>query len=286
MSNSKFTGSVGYIGLGDMGGGIAARLVAAGVDLIVFDLKSDAIARLVAKGARAAISLGEVVRDAEVIFICVDPETAVSKVIDDIFELARPGQTLIVQSSICPEVVIEASKKARLKGVRLFDAPVSGTYADRQNGTLAVPTGAERKNIGNIAALLDIIGRPIYLKTVGGGELAKLANNAVSSVTRSGVMEAIELALSYGVTEADLLEVLRAGSGNSFVVQNWSFFDELARVGHIVRKQPMQAAEIRKTIKQKDLHLPIIEAHFEPLRMLDIQRYKKLTGRDPDFDEA
>lgn len=286
MSNSKFTGSVGYVGLGDMGGGIASRLVSAGIDLIVFDLDCDAVTRLVAEGARAAVSLGKLVQETEVIFICVDPEPAVSKVIEEIFEFMRPGQTVIVQSSVSPQIVINASEKAKVKGVRLFDAPVSGTYADRRNGTLAVPTGAEREDIGNLAVLLELIGQPIYLKAVGGGEIAKLANNTVSSITRSGLMEAIELAQAYGVAEADLLEVLSVGSGSSFVVENWSFFDELARQGHIVRKQPMQAAEIRKTIRQKDLHLPIIEAHFEPLRALDIQRYKKLTGRDPDFDEV
>ncbi|MEC3909611.1 NAD(P)-dependent oxidoreductase [Sphingobium sp. CR2-8] len=282
MSNGKFTGSVGYVGLGDMGGAIAQRLVYAAIDLIVFDLDDDAIARLVAKGARAAASLFDLVQNAGVVFICVDPEPAVETVIEEILEFVRPDQTLIIQSSVSPQVVIDASEKAKLKGVRLFDAPVSGTYRDRQNGTLAVPTGAAREDIGHIATLLELIGRPIYLKTVGGGEIAKLANNAVSSITRSGLMEAIELAEAYGVAEADLLEVLSVGSGSSFVVKNWSFFDDLARQGHIVRKQPMQAAEIRKTIKQKDLHLPIIEAHFEPLRILDIQRYKKLTGRYPD----
>lgn len=282
MANPAFQGTVGYIGLGDMGGGIARRLVTTGHDVVVFDLKAEAVAALVERGARSTESLRELVTLCSVVVICVDPEPSVPKVVEALLEYLRPGQVVIVQSTVRPDVIIACAADAAAKGVSLFDAPVSGSYDDRINGTLSVPTGARRDEIGDVAALLETIGRPVYLGILGGGVVAKLANNAVSSVTRASIMEAIRLGEAYGIAEADLLEVFKLSSANSFVAANWAFFDQLARAGHIIAKQPNQAAEMVAMMRHLELSLPVIESHFEPLRVLDRERFSRLTGRDPD----
>src|SRR3712207_2955080 len=110
MSGTKYKGVVGYVGLGDMGGGIATHLAEVGVGLVVFDLKPEAVAAIVEKGARGAGSLEELASAVDVIIVCVDPEKANLKVINELSEFLRTGQTVIIQSSVPPAWIHEMAE--------------------------------------------------------------------------------------------------------------------------------------------------------------------------------
>lgn len=174
MNQSKYEGTVGYVGLGDMGGGIATHLAEVGVKLVVFDLNQKAIDALVAKGARAAKSLQDVASSSDVIIICVDPESQVPKVLDGLLPHMHAGQTVIIQSSVPPQWLSDMAERVADVGARLFDAPVSGSHQDRLNGTLSVLAGTSAESVGDVGDLLNSIGQPLYLDSLGAGEVAKL----------------------------------------------------------------------------------------------------------------
>lgn len=281
MAKTNYRGTVAYIGLGDMGGGIAGHLAEVGVDLVVFDLNPAAIAKLVEKGARAASSLGEAVEAADAIIVCVDPERQVPKVIDQLVPHLRSGQAVIIQSSVPPHWVAEMAERVASTGAQLFDAPVSGSHEDRRNGTLSVLTGASREQVGPLGDLLESIGRPLYLDALGGGEAAKLANNAIMTVTRLAVVESMELGRAYGLSEEKLIEAIKISSGACFTIDNWGYFDDQVRNGLTLRASLKQTVEILDMAEQKGVRMRMTEAARDHSTPIDEQRYRLVAGQDP-----
>lgn len=281
MNQTKYQGTVGYIGLGNMGSGIAIHLAEVGVKLVVFDLNPAAIAEVTAKGAHGAASLEEVAKLTDVIIICVDPEPQVPKVVDALAEFLRPGQTVIIQSSVPPQWVPQMAEVVAAKGAKLFDAPVSGSFEDRRNGTLSVLTGASQEEVGPVSDLLNSIGRPLYLDALGGGEAVKLANNAIMTVTRLAVSESMAFAGAFGLSEEKLIEAVKISSGASFAIDNWGYFDEQVRTGFTLRMSLKQTLEILEIAAEKNIPMLMTEAARACTKPIDEARYKLITGKDP-----
>ncbi|WP_219894959.1 NAD(P)-dependent oxidoreductase [Aquisediminimonas profunda] len=277
---SKYKGVVGYIGLGDMGSGIAAHLAEVGVKLVVFDLNTAAIDNMVAKGARGAGSLEEVAASADVIVICVDPEAQVRNVLDGLVPHMRAGQAVIIQSSIPPQWLGEMAKQVATVGATLFDAPVSGSYEDRKNGTLSVLTGASENDVGQVKDLLESIGRPLYFDVLGGGEVAKLANNAIMMVTRLAVAETMAYARAWGLPEESLVKAVKISSGSCFVIDNLGYFDQHVRSGFGTKMAIKQSAEILDTAKARNVRLRMLEAALGFTGEIDGERQSYLLAKN------
>lgn len=284
MSKSKYRGAVGYIGLGDMGAGICTHLRDVDVNLTVFDLNQAAIDLLVAKGARGAKSLQEVVDATETIIVCVDPEPQVKKVVDALIPYLRAGQTIIIQSSVPPQWIGQMAESVSSKGAKLFDAPVSGSHADRLNGTLSVLTGATREQVGPLSDLLESIGRPLYLDALGGGETAKLANNALMNVSRLAVAESMAFARALGLSEEKLIEAIKISSGACFVVDNWGYFEQQLGTGFVLRMSMKQTVEILEIAEEIGVRMLMTEAARENTKPIDEARYRLITGKDPALE--
>lgn len=281
MSETKYKGVVGYIGLGNMGAGIATHLAEVGVRLVVFDLKPEAIAAVVAKGATSAGSLEELAAAVDVIIVCVDPEKQVVRVVNALSEFLRQGQTVIIQSSVPPAWVGEMAESVAPKGVKLYDAPVSGSHEDRRNGTLAVLTGATVETVGDERDLLESIGRPLYLDALGGGEVAKLANNAVMTVTRLATTESMAFGRAFGVSEENLAKAIRISSGGSWVLDNWGYFNEQLSTGFTLLMSSKQSEEILETAEGVGVDMLMTEAARDYTKRIDEARYSYLTGQVP-----
>lgn len=247
--------------------------------LVVFDLKPAAVAAVVAKGAKSAASLAELAAASDVIIVCVDPHGQVMRVVDELAEFLRPGQTVIIQSSVSPASVIEMAEVVAKKGVKLYDAPVSGSHEDRRNGTLSVLTGATAEGVGAETALLESIGRPLYLNALGGGEVAKLANNAIMTVTRLATIESLEFGRAFGVSEEDLAKAVMISSGGSWVLDNWEYFDEQLRSGFTLRMSSKQSKEILETAESRDVRMRMTEAALEHSKIIHEARYARLTTK-------
>lgn len=281
MATTNYQGTVGYIGLGNMGSGIAIHLAEVGVNLVVYDLNQAAIDTVAAKGARGATSLEDVVKSSNVIIVCVDPEPNVPKVVDALAEFLRPGQTVVVQSSVPPGWVKDMAQVVAAKGAKLFDAPVSGSFADRQNGTLSVLTGASREEVGPVSDLLESIGRPLYLDALGGGEAVKLANNAIMTVSRLAVAESMALSRSFGLSEEKMIEAVKISSGACFAIDNWGYFEEQARTGFVLKMSQKQTLEILEIAEEQGVRMRLTEAVRDNGIAIDEDRYRYITGKDP-----
>lgn len=286
MSETQYKGTVGYVGLGNMGGGIATHLAEVGVDLVVFDLKAEAIAAVEAAGARGASSLEELVAAVDVVIVCVDPEKQVVKVVDLLAEFLLSGQTVIIQASVPPAWVGQMADSVAAKGVKLYDAPVSGSHEDRRNGTLAVLTGASRETVGAEHELLSSIGIPLYLEALGGGEVAKLANNAVMTATRLATTESFAFGRAFGVSEENLAKAIAISSGNSWALENWGYFDEQLASGFTLYMSLKQSEEILATAEEKNLPMLMTQAAVDYTKRIDEARYTHLTGQEPPAPAA
>jgi 3-hydroxyisobutyrate dehydrogenase-like beta-hydroxyacid dehydrogenase len=280
MGKSAYGGTVGYIGLGDMGGGITTHLAEVGVALRVFDLDPAAVARVVEKGAVGATSLEDLAAGCDVIVICVDPAGAVTSVINGLSPFLRAGQTVIIQSSIPPALIVEMAETLAAKQVTLYDAPVSGSHDDRRNGTLAVLTGATAETVGAERDLLTSIGRPLYMGALAGGEVAKLVNNSVMQATRLAMIEAMELGRAFGLSEDDLRRAMAISSGASFVAENWSYFDVQVRTGMTAKLAVKQSEEILALGASKGVRLRITETAATHGREIDEARFEYLRQQD------
>lgn len=272
MSASKFKGTVGFIGLGDMGGGIAMHLAEVGVKLVVFDLNSAAMAAVEAKGARAATSLEDLTMEADAIIICVDPESQVLKVVDGLVPYLRTGQTVVIQSSVPPQWLDQMSERVAASGAKLFDAPVSGSYEDRKNGTLSVLVGARAEDVGELNDLFESIGRPMYFDALGAGEVAKLANNAIMMITRLAVSETMAYARAWGLSEENVVKAVKISSGSCFVIDNWSYFDQQLVNGNIEKLANKQKREIIESAESKGIQLPMLKAGLSLSASIDAAR--------------
>lgn len=178
------TGTVGYIGLGAMGGAMAGWLAESGFDPQVFDLRDEVVAPLVEKGAVAAASAAELAAVCDHISICVPDDAAVMQVVsgdDGILMSCRPGTTIAVHSTVHPDTVRDLSALAAERDVVLFDAGVAGGTA-ASTGELSIMVGVPEGGFSETArAVLDCCGGAVFeAGPIGSGMAMKVAVNVMT----------------------------------------------------------------------------------------------------------
>ena len=210
---------IAFIGLGNMGGGMAARQAAAGRTVKAFDLSSDAVARAVAKGCSAATSAAEAVKGAGVVITILPAGAHVRAAYEaDILPNARPGTLLIDCSTIDVESARAVAAQGKAAGFRAADAPVSGGTAAADAGTLAFMVGADAADFADVEAALTPMARAvIHAGASGAGQAAKICNNMLLGISMLGVCEAFALAEKLGLDAERFFDIATKSSG-----QCWS----------------------------------------------------------------
>jgi len=206
---------IAFIGLGNMGGGMAARQAGAGRTVRAFDLSADAVARAVAKGCHAATSAAEAVKGASVVITMLPAGAHVRAAYEtDILPNAKPGTLLIDCSTIDVESARAVAAKAKAAGFRAADAPVSGGTAAADAGTLAFMVGGEAADFADIEAALTPMARAvIHAGASGAGQAAKICNNMLLGISMIGVCEAFALAEKLGLDAERFFEITTKSSG-------------------------------------------------------------------------
>lgn len=213
--------TVGYVGLGAMGGALAGHLAKAH-DLIVLDRNPAAVAAL--KGARGATSGAELARQADVVFLCL-PRT--SDVRDAIFgpgglaEGMGPGTLIIDQTSGVPSQTAAIAAELAARGVMMLDAPLSGGVPAAQAGTVTIiasgPDAAWVRGEGLLRAMTAKVYR--CSDRVGDGQALKLVNNAIGMGFRVAALELVALGRKTGMGLAPMVAGLNAGPGANFTTR-------------------------------------------------------------------
>ncbi len=214
---------IAFIGLGNMGSGMAANQAKAGHDVTAFDLSEAALVRAVEAGCRRAGSVTEAVADAEVVITMLPAGPHVRKVYEEqVFGKAPAGALLIDCSTIDPETAREVAGRAQNEGYRFADAPVSGGTAAAEAGTLAFMVGGSKAGFARAEPILQAMGRKIvHCGEAGAGQAAKLCNNMILAATMIATCEGFILAERLGLTHQALFDVVSNSSGNSWAMSTY-----------------------------------------------------------------
>jgi 3-hydroxyisobutyrate dehydrogenase len=209
---------IAFIGLGNMGGPMAANLVKAGHQVIAFDLVGDARNQAKADGAGIADSAVSSVKGAEVVITMLPAGKHVLSVWDEVVPAMSKGALIIDCSTIDVESAKAAHALAAKHGVGSVDAPVSGGTGGAKGATLTFMCGGEDKEFAAAKPVLEKMGKKIVHCGGGGaGQSAKICNNMILGISMIAVSEAFTLAEKLGLSHQALFDVASTSSG-----QCWS----------------------------------------------------------------
>ncbi|MGH7022316.1 MAG: 3-hydroxyisobutyrate dehydrogenase [Caulobacteraceae bacterium] len=211
--------SVAFIGLGNMGAGMAANLAKSGVTVAAFDISAAALDRARASGCEVATSAAEGVRGAETVITMLPAAEHVRQVYrDDIAPNATNGALLIDCSTIDVDSARAVAKEVGDMGFRFADAPVSGGVAAAEAGSLTFMVGCADADLAAVEAALKPMAKAvIHAGGPGAGQSAKICNNMLLGISMLGVAEAFALAEKLGLAPERFFEIASASSG-----QCWS----------------------------------------------------------------
>jgi len=215
--------NIAFIGLGIMGSPMAVHLANAGHQVTGYNRSPEKTAPLVAAGGRAAVSIPEAVRDADVVAVMVPDSPDVQEVLagsNGVFEHAKPGALVIDFSSIRPDVTTELAAQAQESDFRYLDAPVSGGEAGAKNAALSIMVGGSAEDFEAARPVLDAVGRTVvHVGPNGAGQTVKAANQLIVAANIQVLAEAVVFLEAYGVDTKAALEVLGSGLAGSKVLE-------------------------------------------------------------------
>lgn len=204
---------VGFIGLGVMGGPMALNILKGGHSLSVFDLDSNAVARLTAAGATAAASPREVGAASEIVVTMLPEPQHVESVVlgpGGIAEGLPQGGVVIDMSTIDPRTSQRVGEELRRRGMHMVDAPVGKTSEHAATGTLTLMVGGEPEIIERVKPVLDCMGNETYLcGGPGMGHAMKITNNLLATTIMVANTEALAIGLKAGLTLELMTDVMR-----------------------------------------------------------------------------
>ncbi|MGA3067796.1 MAG: NAD(P)-dependent oxidoreductase [Tepidisphaeraceae bacterium] len=214
---------VGFIGLGIMGSAMAARLIDDRALLVHTRTRSKA-SKLLQRGARWMSSPGKLAAECDVVFICATDTPDVQAIVcgdEGILPAARSGLIVVDHSTISPAVTRQLAEDLAARGTHFLDAPVSGGQSGAINGALSIMVGGDLAAFEKVQPLLRLMGTTItHCGASGTGQLTKLVNQILVSVTNLAVCEALTFA---GKNELDLektIAALAGGAGTSWQLVN------------------------------------------------------------------
>ena len=210
---------VGFIGLGNMGGGMAANLAKAGHDVRAFDLSAEALAKADRNGCRPASSTQDAVTDAEAVITMLPAGKHVRAVYEgEVFSAAPASAILIDCSTIDVATAREVEADAGARGFTMVDAPVSGGIAAADAGTLTFMVGGSDDGFARAEPLLAAMGKAvIHAGGPGAGQAAKICNNMLLGASMIATCEAFLLAEKLGLDLQTFYDIASKASG-----QCWS----------------------------------------------------------------
>jgi 3-hydroxyisobutyrate dehydrogenase len=216
--------TIGFIGLGIMGRGMARNLLKAGFPLVVWNRTASRMEPLVESGALNASSPADLARQCNIIITCVSDTPDVEAVIlgeNGVIHGAKPGSLVIDTSTISPAVTQQIAGQLAEKGVHMLDAPISGGSEGAAKGTLSIMVGGEEADFQRALPVLQAMGQRITL--VGGhgaGQTVKLMNQILVVGNALAMSEAFMFGQAAGVNLDKALEAVEAGAAGSWMLSN------------------------------------------------------------------
>lgn len=215
--------TVGMVGLGAMGGGMARRLLDRAVAPAVFDIDTAKVAELVELGARGCANAADVARAADVTLLSLPNSRLVEAALlgpDGVLAGARPGAVVVDMSSSDPDSTVELGAKLAEAGVEFLDAPVSRGARAARDGTLSILVGGDTATLDRVRPVLDLLGTDIvHAGPLGAGHAAKALNNHMSATALLAAIEGFLIAVKAGVDPELAVAAINQGSGRSHMTE-------------------------------------------------------------------
>jgi 3-hydroxyisobutyrate dehydrogenase-like beta-hydroxyacid dehydrogenase len=223
MSQVNRQSTVGFVGLGDMGGPMTANLLKAGWPVVAFDLQKEKVDSAVTLGAQAGAGPADVARRASVMISMVDTTAQAEEVIvgaGGFIDSAQAGDLVISMSTIDPVALQRMHAKLAAKGVALIDAPVSGMDRGAREGTLKCFVGGEPAALEKaLPVLKGMCATVTRIGAIGQGCVMKMLNNMLTQINRIVIAEVLVLGKKAGVDPKLMLDLIGNASGNSVAFQ-------------------------------------------------------------------
>jgi 3-hydroxyisobutyrate dehydrogenase-like beta-hydroxyacid dehydrogenase len=215
---------LGFVGVGRMGGPMAARLLDAGYRLCVYDVSAEAAAPLVARGAQLAASPAEVASAADIVLVSLPTPDVVRQVAlggnGGIINGSRV-RLMIDLSTTGPGVAGEVAAQLAERRIGWVDAPVSGGVTGAKAGTLAVMVSCPKPALQEVEPILKVFGRLFHTgEKPGLAQSAKLANNLLAATALAATSEVMAMGVKAGLDARVLIDIINASSGRNSATQD------------------------------------------------------------------
>jgi 3-hydroxyisobutyrate dehydrogenase len=268
---------VGFIGLGNMGGPLAGFVLEAGFSLVVHDIRREAAASLLERGAAWAESSRDVAAACDVICVCVPgpPEMqAVTLGASGVLEGVKPGAVVIDHTTNAPAVVREVGAAMSARGAHLLDAPLDGGREGALEGQLTLFVGGDETVLRRVKPVLDTFSRSVvWVGELGAGSITKIVHNALAMSIDLLLAECLTLGAKAGVAVPRLVEAFREGC---IVSNNMTFTKRMPAT--LFRGD--FAARFALALAYKDFRLAgdLATQHGVPTRLLDLCQMELLEA--------
>ena len=219
-----------FIGLGNMGLGMAHNLLKAGIPTTVFDIRSEPVQSALSAGATAAGSCADAAARADVVCVATFSEQQVRDVLTGsgadpgVLAGAAPGTVVAVHSTISPAAIREFATAASERGIALIDvAMTGGGDVSAAAGNLTFMVGGPEEALASARPALDAMARTVFhVGPLGAGVSAKIISNFLGTSNVALVREALRMAAGAGIGEKEILRIIQDGGvGSSWVSNNW-----------------------------------------------------------------
>ena len=280
------TKQIAFLGLGLMGGAMAANLARHGYRVKAWNRMSERPGVEIAKeaGATIADSIQAAVSDAEIVFSCVGDVPDVEAVLlgeAGVVDYATPNTLIVDMSTIGSDAAKQIGQKLKDKKLRFMDAPVSGGDIGAKNGTLTIMVGGNESDFAECKPLFEAMGKNITLcGDVGSGQAVKMCNQILCSLYMVGICEAMQLAKHQGIDPNLIVEVCGTGAAGSWALSNLGtkIIDEDYNPGfaikHIVKDLRLVRA-INETSKDDLPGTELADSLFKLVQAMDNGRGKE-----------
>jgi 3-hydroxyisobutyrate dehydrogenase len=274
--------TIAFIGLGHMGGGMAANLAKAGHAVRAFDLSAAAMETAQANGCLSAASAAEAIAGADVVVTMLPAGKHVAQVYDEaVLDNAKLGALLIDSSTIDVTTARAVAKQAHDKGLVAVDAPVSGGIAAATAGTLTFMVGASDEGFARARFFLEDMGKAvIHAGSNGAGQAAKICNNMILGATMAVTTEAFNLAAALGLDAQAFYDIASVSSG-----QSWSMtsYCPVPGVGPVSPADRDYEGGFAAMLMLKDMRLALEAAQASgaavPVAAVAAERYQALADK-------
>ena len=274
-------GTVGFIGLGAMGGPMAQNLVKHGFALVVHDIDAAKVERLVARGAKKADSAEGVAAAVERTICMVETTVQAESVIvgeRGIVKSAKPGHTVVCMSTIDPVTVKRLGADLAARGIAMVDAPVSGGTERATSGELSIICGGDDRTIASCKDLFQAMGKNVFhVGGLGQGLAMKLVNNMLVQVNTVAVAEALVMGVKAGLSPQTIFDVVRVSTGTSHAFES--------RVPRMLKRDFAPGGTVDISFKDQELETAFAKQLGVPVLLANVTQQVYQMARAAGFNK-